>query len=306
MPNIPVLNIIARTLPEAWQQMILALYEQGADIPTAYDRPGDPPSKEATTQILVEQPFGEPRLHRKGMPAGLEELEVYRLEVIAGVHDHWIERAGEQWNYTYHERIRAYETPDGRCVDQIGEMVDLICKSEFPFGRRFQVITWMPWVDPTIIDPPCLQRLHFRLVPTEVTNVWKLNMSSDWRSRDAYKAWFMNAFALTDLQRLIAKEISERRGVKVEVGRYVDRCDSLHVYGKDLAGTGGLDGLVASLRGKTMEELTWTSDFARDSFLDARRTLAAQLEAERQGLGKGVVPPGTDLANYPYPAEWDR
>jgi len=319
---VPVLHITGRTLPEAWQKAVVALFEKGADIPTAYDRPGDPPSKEAAAQVVVEEPLAEPRLHRRAIPAGLEELEIYRLEVIAGIHDHWIDRRGEQWNYTYHERLRAYEGPSGKRTDQIKEMIDLICNSKFPFGRRFQVITWMPWVDPFIIDPPCLQRLHFRLLPasakatagkpSELSTLnsqlarWRLNLSADWRSRDAYKAWFMNAFALTDLQRLVASEISSRKGVKVEVGHYVDRCDCLHIYGKDLEGVGGFAGFLASLRGKSLEELTWTTEFAHPIFIEARRRLAAQLAAEKQGLGKAVIPPGTDLANFPYPAEWDK
>ncbi|NIM04274.1 MAG: hypothetical protein GTN69_04430 [Armatimonadetes bacterium] len=271
-------------------------------------------------QILVEEPLAEPRLHRRAMPAGLEELEIYRLEVMAGVHDHWIDRKGDQWNYTYHERLRSYEGQDGKRVDQIEEMIDLICTSEFPFGRRFQAITWMPGIDPHIVDPPCLQRLHFRVLPAGDTagapsqlsthnsqpDRWKLNMSADWRSRDAYKAWFMNAFALTDVQRFVAQEISARKGVKVEVGRYVDRCDSLHIYGKDLEGVGGFAGFLESLRGKSLEDLTWTTEFAQPMFIEARHRLAAQLEAERQGLGKGVVPPGADLANFPYPEEWDE
>lgn len=312
MTTVPVLHISGRTLAEAWQKAVVALFEQGADIPTAYDRPGDPPSKEATTQIVVEEPFAEPRLHRRAIPAGLEELEIYRLEVVAGVHDHWIDREGEQWNYTYHERLCSYEAPDGRRIDQVQEMTDLICTSEFPFGRRFQIITWMPWIDPFIIDPPCLQRLHFRLLPAQRSTVnaegagWRLNMSADWRSRDAYKAWFMNAFALTDLQRLVAQEISSRKGVRVEVGRYVDRCDSLHIYGKDLEGVGGFAGFLESLQTKSLEQLTWTSEFAQPIFIEARQRLAAQLEAEVQGLGKGVIIPGTNLSNVPYPPEWDK
>ena len=306
MALVPVLYIKEKNLPAAWQKAVVSLFEQGANIATAYDRPGDPPSKEATTIIWVEEPLSDPRLHRRAIPAGLEDLEIYRLEVVAGVHDHWIDRDGEQWNYTYHERLMAYEGPNGNRVNQIQQMIDLICTCEFPFGRRFQAITWMPWVDPCIIDPPCLQRLHFRVLPGQQEGAWRLNMAADWRSRDAYKAWFMNAFALTDLQRLVAREISERKGLPVEVGHYVDRCDSLHIYGQDLAGIGGFDGFLASLQGKSVEELTWTAAFARPMFEEARHRLAAQLEAEKRGLGKAVVPEGTDLENFPYPAEWDR
>ena len=41
----------------------------------------------------------------------------------------------------------------------------------------------------------------------------------------------MNAYALTDLQKIIAGKISEKIGKTVHVGRYVDISDSLHVYG---------------------------------------------------------------------------
>ncbi len=58
-----------------------------------------------------------------------------------------------------------------------------------------------------------------------------LNMNTHWRSRDLYKAWFMNVYALTDLQRTIAKAIAAKRGEPVHVGRYVDISDSLHIYG---------------------------------------------------------------------------
>jgi thymidylate synthase len=56
-------------------------------------------------------------------------------------------------------------------------------------------------------------------------------MNTHWRSRDLYKAWFMNVYALTDLQRMIAEGISKNKGEPVNVGRYVDISDSLHVYG---------------------------------------------------------------------------
>ena len=58
-----------------------------------------------------------------------------------------------------------------------------------------------------------------------------LNMNTHWRSRDLYKAWFMNVYALTDLQRVMAEKISEKIGKTVKVGRYVDISDSLHLYG---------------------------------------------------------------------------
>ena len=46
-----------------------------------------------------------------------------------------------------------------------------------------------------------------------------------------YKAWFMNVYALTDLQKIIAERISEKINREVIIGRYVDISDSLHIYG---------------------------------------------------------------------------
>jgi len=60
---------------------------------------------------------------------------------------------------------------------------------------------------------------------------YALNLNTHWRSRDAYKAAFMNMYALTDLQRWLAEEIGRRMGRKVAVGRYVDISDSYHIYG---------------------------------------------------------------------------
>ena len=91
-------------------------------------------------------------------------------------------------------------------------------------------VTWMPTADPGTDDPPCLQRIWCRLVPDDA-GAWSLNMNTHWRSRDLYKAWFMNVYALTDLQRTIAEQICRNRGELVKVGRYVDITDSLHIYG---------------------------------------------------------------------------
>ena len=57
-------------------------------------------------------------------------------------------------------------------------------------------------------------------------------MNTHWRSRDAYRAAFMNLFGITELQKHIAEEISRKIGKKVNVGRYVDISDSYHIYGE--------------------------------------------------------------------------
>ena len=245
--DIPVLFIVAKSLPEAWEKAVLAVWDNGFEVKTQYDKPEDPPSKDATVIITVNNPFAEPRIH-KNFPGGPEELEAYRQEVVEGIHDHWIDpvdfplfsEAGK-WTYTYHQRLFAYwpvtniRSPKARKpskkrkVNQIRYIIDAL--SKVAYTRRAQAITWMPTADPKTDDPPCLQRIWCRLVANKAGEL-SLNMNTHWRSRDLYKAWFMNVYALTDLQRMIAEQISRKKGVPVSVGRYVDISDSLHIYGR--------------------------------------------------------------------------
>ncbi|MBN1765082.1 MAG: hypothetical protein JW860_07485 [Sedimentisphaerales bacterium] len=234
--NIPVLTIDAECLPEAWEKAVLAVWHQGIEVKTEYDKPEDPLSRDATVVITVDNPFAEPRIH-KNFPGGPEELEAYRQEVCYGIHDHWIDPAAGKWTYTYHERLFAYSPTDDLIkakprvffpINQIDYIVNK-CSETF-YTRRAQAITWMPTADPVTTDPPCLQRLWFRIIEGAGGEL-VLNMNSHWRSRDLYKAWFMNVYALTDLQRIVAERISEKIGRTVKVGRYVDITDSLHIYG---------------------------------------------------------------------------
>lgn len=235
--DIPVIAITADCLPEAWEKAVLAVWDNGLEIKTQYDKAEDPPSKDATVIITINNPFAEPRIH-KNLPGGPEELEAYRQEVVNGIHDHWIDPAGGKWTYTYHERLCTYSPVEGirdahskrpfSDVNQIQYIVETL--SQAGHSRRAQAITWMPTADPKTDDPPCLQRIWCRLVANEAGEL-SLNMNTHWRSRDLYKAWFMNVYAFTDLQKMIAEQISQRRSEPVRVGRYVDISDSLHIYG---------------------------------------------------------------------------
>jgi thymidylate synthase len=236
--GIPAIFITARCLPEAWEKAVLAVWDKGLDIKTQYDKPRDPPSKEATVMITVTNPLAEPRIH-KNFPGGPAELEAYRQEVVSGIHDHWIDPAAGKWTYTYHERLFAYcpvedirnpdspKPPFGK-VDQIQHIIDKLAQTAYT--RRAQAITWMPTADPKTDDPPCLQRIWCRLVAGGDGQL-SLNINTHWRSRDLYKAWFMNVYALTDLQRIIADRIAQKIAEPVTLGRYLDISDSLHIYG---------------------------------------------------------------------------
>jgi thymidylate synthase len=281
-----VISVEADVIPEAWEKTVLAVCEEGAEFRTEYDHEGDPPSLDATVMVTVWNPLGEPRIH-KNFPGGPAELEVYRQEVVDGIHDHWIDPASGKWTYTYHERLFAYSPTDDlegggarpfAAVDQVEKLVAKL--AEAPHTRRAQAVTWMPTADPDTDDPPCLQRLWARLAPSGEGYV--LNVNTHWRSRDLYKAWFMNVFALTDLQRVLAGRLSERMGRPVGVGRYVDISDSLHLYGS-YRREPGFESELSKMRTSPWQERAWDTSVVASFFEETRARLAADPDAFAKG-----------------------
>jgi len=264
MKQIPVIKVEGKTLPEAWEKAVLAVWESGIDIKTEYDKPEDPASKDCTMIITVDDPMSEPRIHR-AFPGGLEDLEVYRQEVVYGIHDHWIDPQAGKWTYTYHKRLCDYEI-EGERIDQIDYIIKKLSKSSH--SRRAQAITWNPKRDAPTDDPPCLQRIWCRLQDAGPHMI--LNMNTHWRSRDAFKAAFMNIFALTDLQSYIAQKMQSNIKKKVLVGRYVDISDSFHIYGAYAA---EFKNFLGTARSRSFEQKTWTTEFAAPYFEEAKKRL---------------------------------
>jgi len=271
--QIPTLFVTGKTLPEAWESAVLECWRKGAAIRTEYDKPGDPESRDCTMMWVVEDPFAEPRIHR-AFPGGLEDLEIYRQEVVDGVHDHWIAPEEGKWTYTYHKRLFAYEI-EGKTIDQIDYLVDKLSRSGH--SRRAQAITWNTHLDPPTDDPPCLQRVWCRLLADEEGRP-VLNMNTHWRSRDAYKAAYMNVFALTDLQKMIAGRIADRIGTPVRIGRYADLVDSFHIYGSYFH---DFEGFLKLVEKRSFADRTWNSSYAEPMFVEARERLRREKEENR-------------------------
>ena len=216
--NIPVLNARGRGLAEAWENSVFELYNNGCNIKTEYDKPTDPPSKDCSMTIVVEEPLTEPMIHRD-MPAGLEDLHEYVLEVLDGIKDHLVRDPNNpddtRWEYTYHQRLFNYMLPDNKTIfDQIEILAQKL--ADVPYSRRAQAITWKVWEDNECYDPACLQSIWCRILPDEEGN-WVLNTNVRFRSNDAYKAAFMNMYAFIRLQQKIADRISELSGNSVRL-----------------------------------------------------------------------------------------
>jgi thymidylate synthase len=285
--NIPVLCVHGDTIPEAYEDAIRQVWENGVRVRTEYDRPDDPPSRDATVMITVGNPFGQPRFHRS-FADGLGGLSEYVMEVVHGAHDYWVKPREEilkgldssdtRWTYTYHGRLFEYEI-EGGVVDQVDAMIKKLARTGY--SRRAQAVTWNVRLDPPTHDPPCLQRVWGRLIEDDEGGL-VFNMNTHWRSRDLFKAWFENVIALTTLMRKIAERISDETSREVRLGRYVDVSDSLHIYGsyfRDIEGDPdrGIMSFFDQLESRSFEERTWTSEFVRPHFID-------------DGVGKGLRP----------------
>jgi thymidylate synthase len=280
MSGIPVLHVEGDSIARAWERSLIELHQNGCAVTTQYDKPGDPPSKDATMVITVLDPLSEPMIHRD-FPGGPEELQEYVMEVCEGIKDHLVRDPANpddsRWEYTYHQRLFGYTVPTLDPINQI----EMICQklAEAPCTRRAQAITWKVWEDNTCYDPACLQSLWCRI--TETNNDLVLSMNVRFRSNDAYKAAFMNIFALVELQRRMAARIAELGARRVCVGRYCHIADSYHIYGSYFREFE--ERFLRSLEKRTFAQRTMRYEDLRDMMEAARPAI---LEKSRR-MGRG-------------------
>jgi thymidylate synthase len=283
MNGIPVLSAEGTCIAEAWENALLVLYRSGCDIKTQYDKPDDRPSKDATMIVTVHDPLSEPMIHRD-FPGGFEELEEYVMEVCEGIKDHLVrdpnDPADTRWEYTYHQRLFNYQTPTLPPIDQIEQLCRQL--ADAPHTRRAQAITWKVWEDQSCYDPACLQSVWCRIIEQDARPM--LSMNIRFRSNDAYKAAFMNMFALVRLQSLIARRVSELCGREIRLGRYCHIADSFHIYGSNLAEFEKR--FLGAVEKRSFAERTMRYDDVRDMMEAARPAILEK--ARRMGRNGGV------------------
>jgi hypothetical protein len=240
---IPTLHVVADNIPQAHYRATQAVFDNGIDIRTQYDRQEDgkfidPPSKDARVLILITNPFNQPRYPI----VSYCEIGKYIAEII-GVKDHLVvpfrelkeglekEELSTLWPYTYSQRLSAYPLQDGGKLNQLEMLVERIATN--PITRRAVAMTGLPEIDNKLKeDMPCLREIHLR--GTEEEGALYLHMSTVWRSRDLFKAWHDNTIAMTFLQAELARQLSKKTGREVRVGSYSDYSTSLHIYGQDI------------------------------------------------------------------------
>ncbi len=194
-----------QTLPEAYHRALSILHKEGEVTPCPDYNTNQ---KEISMTIEIEKPLQEPVISRLFI-GGFSELEQYRQEMLDGILDFEIE-AGN-WEYTYHSRI----------VEQIPFILQELKRN--PDSRR-AVIDIRDWKHDTRegnTSPACLQHIQY------FVRDQKLHCKVLFRSNDAAKATYMNAFALIFLQKRIADDLG------YPMGSYTHRANSFHAYEKD-------------------------------------------------------------------------
>jgi thymidylate synthase len=230
--------------------------------------------------LTVHDPLAEPMIHRD-FPGGMEELQEYVMEVCEGIKDHCVRDPNDpsdtRWEYTYHQRLFQYEIPALGKTDQIEHLCQQLAKT--PHTRRAQAITWKVWEDNTCYDPACLQSVWCRMLVQQEQPV--LSMNVRFRSNDAYKAAFMNIFALVRLQGEIARRIAEISGMPVKLGRYCHMADSFHIYGSNLPEFQAR--FLGAIQKRTFPQRTLRYEDVREMMEEARPAILEK--ARRMGRG---------------------
>lgn len=148
----------------------------------------------------------------------------YRISDKSSIKEPFMERymdclingyeADINFEYDYHTRLFNYEN----MVNQIDDIIiPKLIRS--PNTRRACAVTWIPSIDGTLHDCPCLQWLN-----ADIRND-KLNLTVMFRSNDILLAAGANMYALTGLQSYIAEKAGN-----IPLGRYCHIVCHPHIY----------------------------------------------------------------------------
>ncbi|NMA25883.1 MAG: hypothetical protein GX936_09500 [Clostridiales bacterium] len=241
------LFVTGSTLPDAYHKALLALHENNMELPCPDYNTNQ---KESSVTFVVTEPLKEPMISKLfiGDPRSLEQ---YRQEMLDGILDFEVERGN--WEYTYHQRM----------VAQIPWVIDELKRN--PESRR-AVISIRSEEDMRTSSPACLQNIHYLI------RDGKLHCKVLFRSNDATKAAYMNAFALIMLQKRIADTLG------VDVGTYTHRANSFHCYERDYA---MFDGYVRRIKNGDDITFNYTGDW--DELMEEAKPEIAEMVRKLRG-----------------------
>lgn len=238
-----------RTLPQTYHDALLALSVMGDEVPCPDYKTSQ---REVSMTMCISQPLAEPMISRLFI-GGPSDLEQYRQEMLDGILDFEVEKGN--WKYTYHRRYS----------EQYQFVIDELKRN--PYSRR-AVMDIRSCDDIGSDDPACWQHAQYLI------RNGALHCKVLFRSNDAVKAAFMNAFALIMLQKRIADEL------EVEMGTYTHRANSFHVYARDYD---LLDGYVDRIIKGDTTTFSYEGEW-KELMEDERVCIAEKVSALKEGV----------------------
>ena len=216
------INVESASLPKAYQELYLRLGEVGRWGQKESYAVGKKVDRilECECRVAISNVLREP-IVSLAFP-GVGDLATYVGDVLLGSKDYVI---GAGYDYTYHDRIfHRVGGPGGQVAYVIRKLKDTY------YSNRAQLTTWIPELDSQIDGPPCFQRGWFKVVDGV------LHFDTDWRSREFVYAWYENIIGMAGLAMLVRDCLRDYSGLELsDEIRYVDKCNSLHVYERDFA-----------------------------------------------------------------------
>jgi len=237
--------VFAENLADAW---VKAIREVMSKAPERFIQAPDYQcnQKDAPVFIHVSHALAEPRIHEKA-PVQKGQAEEYAKHVIFGIGNKEKENS---YDYTYYARFRHYpdcevradwpniadeneieelkqKLCDGKCkikiYDQVQMAIDTFKKD--PSRRSVVLTSWIVARDSIKFGPkrektssPCISYIQPQIVEG------KLHLFVVMKANDLFNAFPLNAYAMTELQKYMAKEIG------VEVGSYTHFAVSMNIY----------------------------------------------------------------------------
>jgi thymidylate synthase (methanogen type) len=240
-----MMEIHEETIGQAHESVVRAIFEDGHEK-TVETEPGKKmvtwSYPEAITTI-IDKPWKEP-LTSKALPYGPGMINQYKVDMV---------KVGPTgFAYTYPNRLFDYpevdtnwdsETVmygngDGDGTDQVQLLVNRLVEDHG--SRRALATTWVPSIDGTATEPPCLQFIHCLLRKTGrvVDNfcgngeydIYAMDMRAAFRSHDMLLGAGPNWIGLTGVMELIITMLANQWTQPVETGSLTTFSSDAHIY----------------------------------------------------------------------------
>lgn len=201
------MEIRADTISQAWEKSILAILNHYNKTGKTVITERDTTSIEIENLVVhIENPLKEPR--QSLFHPNPEYLKTYSNNTL---------------NFKYqkdvHSRMLCTEY-DNTNINQLHEAINKL-KNKW-YTSKALITIWDPYIDLSSDHPPCTCLVQFYIRDN------KLNMTSFFRSNDAWLCAHGDMVALTNLQNDVSKELG------VQVGSYTHFACCYHIYEYDI------------------------------------------------------------------------